>query len=309
MPKVRNDEQKKASAKRQQQYTDSKRERMGEDVYLVEKAKYQRDRYWRNKGTANVNSTKPHAVRKRAQRAALKKREAEITATHRSSTLDFASNTIANNTNNSNNTTTTTSSTTTYTKTNVLQRTHYDTDTAADYMSNTSTHTIIDTVLKTSSNRPILTVSYPGTACTIANTRSNDIASATATLTSAIAAKSTESVDTTNTNARTTYASRNTTRASSNNNNNNNASTRNTTTGTTAVTTNTNPSVILNNDIMDLVSVSSSIVNNTNNCNTTTTTTTSATTKKKTKKTKTNVTAAPTDYAMIIVINFGCYVL
>ena len=65
---------------------------MGEDVYLLEKAKYERDRRLRIKGMgkARIPSMKYDAVRKRIQRerAALKKREAELAAVERINVTD-----------------------------------------------------------------------------------------------------------------------------------------------------------------------------------------------------------------------------
>ena len=65
MIKVRNDEQKKATAKQQQKYRDSKRESMGEVAYLAENARYERERYIRKKAMGKVRepSMNPDAVR------------------------------------------------------------------------------------------------------------------------------------------------------------------------------------------------------------------------------------------------------
>ena len=70
MIKVRNDEQKKATAKQQQKYRDSKRESMGEAAYLAENARYERERYRRKKamGKPTVKCMKHGAVRKRIPR-------------------------------------------------------------------------------------------------------------------------------------------------------------------------------------------------------------------------------------------------
>ena len=65
---------------------------MGEDVYLLEKAKYERDRRLRIKGMgkARIPSMKYDAVCKRIQRerATLKKREAELAAVERINVTD-----------------------------------------------------------------------------------------------------------------------------------------------------------------------------------------------------------------------------
>ena len=70
MVKVRTDEQKKARVQQQQKYRDNKRKRMGEDAYLAEKARYERERYRRKKamGKPRVKCMKHGAVRKRIQR-------------------------------------------------------------------------------------------------------------------------------------------------------------------------------------------------------------------------------------------------
>ena len=70
MVKVRTDEQKKARVQQQQKFRDNKRERMGEEAFLAENAKYARDRRLRIKamGTAKEPSMKYGAVRKRIQR-------------------------------------------------------------------------------------------------------------------------------------------------------------------------------------------------------------------------------------------------
>ena len=81
---VKTDEQKKIAVTPQQFSTLKKRVRMGEDAFLAERAKYERERRLRIKamGTARVPSTNYDAVRKRIQRerAALKKRETELAA-------------------------------------------------------------------------------------------------------------------------------------------------------------------------------------------------------------------------------------
>ena len=70
MIKVRNDEQKKARIQHQRKYRDKKRERLGDDAYLAENAKYARERYRRTKvmGKPRVKCMKHGAVRKRIQR-------------------------------------------------------------------------------------------------------------------------------------------------------------------------------------------------------------------------------------------------
>ena len=81
---AKTEEQKKARVTQQKKYRDSKRESMGEAAYLAERAEYERERYRRKKtmGKPRVRSMKPDAMRKRIQRerAALKKREAELAA-------------------------------------------------------------------------------------------------------------------------------------------------------------------------------------------------------------------------------------
>ena len=82
MIKVRNDEQKKATAKQQQKYRDSKRESMGEAAYLAENAKYERDCYRRKKAIRKprVESQKPDIICQRIYRAAKKNKEKELAA-------------------------------------------------------------------------------------------------------------------------------------------------------------------------------------------------------------------------------------
>ena len=118
MIKIRTDEQKKARIQHQRKYRDKKRERLGEDAYLAEKARYERERYKRTKvmgrykrtkvmGKPRVKSMNYGAVRKRIQRerTALKKREAELATMARINATD--NNTVEVNINNRNESATT----------------------------------------------------------------------------------------------------------------------------------------------------------------------------------------------------------